>query len=77
MEQTQLFQATVRTIRLRMKTQRREENGGTTSSIPDTTSILKKQRRKTEFAREATDVVRLLYTITCTVQLVAVSLVSG
>ena len=56
MEQTQLFQATVRTIRLRMKSQRREESVGA-SSVSDNSSILKKSRRKTDFVREATDVV--------------------
>ena len=59
MEQTHLFQATVRTIRLKMKSQRRDEIGGVLSSGSDTSStLLRKPRRKTEFAKEAIEVVR-------------------
>ena len=58
MEQTQLFLATVRTIRLKLKAQRRDE-GGSSNSVSEASSILRKSRRKTEFSREATEVVSL------------------
>ena len=58
MEQTHLFQATVRTIRLKMKSQKREESGGVSSGADGSSYILlRKTRRKTEFAKEAVEVV--------------------
>ena len=62
MEQTHLFQATVRTIRLEMKSQRREEGGslGPVSGSDTSSTLLRKARRKTEFAKQAIEVVRLI-----------------
>lgn len=57
MEQTHLFQATVRTIRLKMKSQKREESGGASSGADGSSILLRKTRRKTEFAKEAVEVV--------------------
>ena len=57
MEQTHLFQATVRTIRLKMKSQKREESGGVSSGTDGSFVLLRKIRRKTEFAKEAVEVV--------------------
>jgi hypothetical protein len=63
MEQTHLFQATVRTIRLKMKSQKREEGGGVSSGSDGSSILLRKTRRKTEFVKEAVEVVswRLCY----------------
>ena len=60
MDQTHLFQATVRTIRLKMKSQKREESGGVNSGSDSSSILLKKTRRKTEFAKGAIEVVRLI-----------------
>ena len=58
MEQTHLFQATVRTIRLKMKNQKREESSGVSSGSDTSSILMRKTRRKTEFAKEAVEVVR-------------------
>ena len=58
MNQTHLFIATVKTVRLRLKAQRRESG-----SLNDSTILTKSSHKQTEFAQEAKNVVSVMYSL--------------